>query len=195
MTDEFYHYSTNHPSQTSGLMDIFLGAEWSWRPNWAIQTGVDYSQASPFSAKGTFVQGADAESADSYTYHYGTLTRQLLIEGKLFYTVKKHFHPYILAGLGATFNKAYHYYTNVPPFLTFTRMYANNSTTSFSYAAGIGIDTDIHRNLRIGIGYRFVDLGQVKLGNARIDTTNVSGTLSQSHLYANEILAQVTFVL
>lgn len=192
-TDEFYDYSANQSAQTSGLLDSFLGIEWNVRPNWIMQVGVDYNQTSPFSARGTFLQGADAESADSYEYHYGVLTRQLLLEGKLLYTLKDRYHPYLLAGLGTAFNKAYDFYTNVPPTLTFTRMYANNATTSFSYALGVGIDTDISPQLRLGVGYRFTDLGQVKLGNATIDTSNVYGTLTQSDLYANELLLQLTW--
>lgn len=194
-TDQFYNYSANQPTQTSSLFDGFLGAEFNLRPNWALQVGVDYNQASPYSAKGTLLQGADIESADSYTYHYGVLTKQLLIEGKLLYTVKERYHPYVLGGLGAAFNKAYNYYTNVPPFLTFTRMYQDNTVTAFSYAIGFGIDVDLTSHFRVGAGYRFADLGQVKLGNAMIDTTNVNGTLSQTHLYTNEILAQFTIVV
>lgn len=67
--------------------------------------------------------------------------------------------------------------------------------TAFSYAIGIGIDADLSSHVRIGAGYRFSDLGQIKLGNATIDTTSASGTLSQAHLYTNEILAQLTFML
>ena len=193
-TDEFYNYSANHLTQTSGFFDGFLGAEWNIYPGWALQAGIDYNQATSFSAKGTLLQGADAGSADSYAYHYSVLTKQLLMEGKLLYPIYKHYYPYLLGGLGVAFNKAYHYYTNVPPLLSFTRTYATHSTTSFSYAVGIGIDTDVTQNMRLGIGYRFADLGQVALGNATIDTSSASGTLSQQHLYTNEVLAQVTWV-
>jgi len=193
-TDEFYYYFANRPTQTSGLFDGFLGTEWRFRPKWALQMGLDYNQASPFSAKGTFQQGADALSADTYSYHYAVLTRQILAEGKLLYTVKC-FHPYLFGGLGVAVNSAYNYYTNVPPFLTFTRMYANNTTTSFSYAVGVGVDKDLTSHLRAGVGYRFAGLGRVKLGIPTIDTTRVSGTLSQSHLYANELLAQLTWIV
>ena len=192
-TDEFYAYSVNHSTQTSSLLDSFLGIEWHVRPNWMMQMGINYNQASPFSARGPFLQGADAGSADAYMYHYRVLTRQLLLEGKLLYTLKNRYHPYLLAGLGAAFNKAYNFYTSVPPTLTFTRMYANNATTSFSYAIGVGIDTDIASQLRLGIGYRFANVGQIKLGGATIDTINVYGTLSQSNWYANELILQLTW--
>lgn len=194
VTDEFYNYSANQSNRSAGLFEGFLGAEWNVYPNWLVQAGLDYNQTTSLQAKGTFVQGADAGSADTYSYQYYVASKQLLVAGKLLYSLKERYRPYLLAGLGATFNDAYHYSTNVPPFLTFTRQYANNTTTSFSYAIGAGIDVDITCYLRAGLGYRFTDLGQAQLGNAIIDTTSVSGTLSQSHLYTNELLAQLTWI-
>ncbi len=192
---QFYNYSPNQATQTSALWSGFLGIEWDLQPDWMLQTGLDYNQTSPFSARGTLTQGVDSGSANSYTYHYGTLLRQVLVEGKLLSTLQTRYHPYLSAGLGTAINKAYNYYTNVPPFLTFTKMYRNDTTTSFTYAIGIGVDVDITSYLRIGIGYRFADFGKVELSNPIIDTTNVSGPLSQSHFYVNELLSQLTFVI
>jgi opacity protein-like surface antigen len=195
VTDEFYVYSANTRSQTVGVFDGFVGAEWAFHPNWSLQMGLGYNQAWNFDPQGSFLQGADAQSADQYSYHYSVLTRQLLAESKLLYRFKERYLPYILLGLGAAFNDTSDYGTNVPPFLTFTRQYKNNTQTSFSYTIGFGIDVDVLDHLRLGVGYRFADFGQVKLGNATIDTTSVNGTLAQSHLYASEILAQVTWVV
>lgn len=191
-TDQFYDYSAHSETQTSGLLDIFLGAQWNVQPQWALQTGIDYAQTVSIAASGTLVQGADAQSADTYGYSYNILTRQLLLEGKLLYTLDARYHPYILAGMGAAFNDASGYDTTIPPFLTFTREYADHTTTSFSYALGMGMDVDLAPQLRIGVGYRFADLGQVGLGSANIDSVPVSGTLSQLHLYVNEVLLQIT---
>jgi opacity protein-like surface antigen len=195
LTDEFYNYSAEHSTQVASVSNVFIGAEWMLQSNWALQLGIDYSQSSSFLAKGAFLQGADIPSADLFAYNYNILTRQLLVEGKALYTYKKIFHPYLLAGIGASFNKAFNYSTNVPPTLTFTRMYADHSSSALSYAIGAGVDIDVTTHMRMGIGYRFADLGRVALGNAVIDTTSVSRTLSQSHLYANEVLAQLTWVL
>jgi opacity protein-like surface antigen len=195
VTDEFFIYTANRPTQTVGAFDGFLGTEWTFHPKWALQLGLGFNQAWNFRAKGSLLQGADTQSADQYSYHYDILTRQLLIESKLLYLYKQHYHPYVLLGLGAAFNKATDYGTNVPPFLTFTRQYQNNTQTSFTYNVGAGIDVDILDHLRLGLGYRFADFGQIKLGNASIDKTSVSGTLSQTHLYASEILAQLTIVV
>lgn len=54
-TDQFYNYTANQPTQTSILFDGFLGAEFNIKPNWALQVGADYNQATPYSAKGTLV--------------------------------------------------------------------------------------------------------------------------------------------
>lgn len=195
LTDEFYVYSAKRPTKAVGVFDSFVGAEWAFHPEWSLQVGMGYNQAWNFDAKGVFLQGADAQSADQYSYHYTIFTRQLLAEVKLLHRLRERYLPYILLGLGASFNDAFDYETNVPPFLTFTRQYKNHTQSSFSYAVGVGIDVDVFDHLRFGVGYRFVDFGQVKLGAARIDTTNVSGTISQMHLYANEILAQITLVI
>ncbi len=193
ITDELYVYSPT-TSQTAYFYHGFFGAEWDWFSHWGVQAGFDYNQTSSFSAQGSFTQGADPQSTSMYTYHYDVDTKQLLLDGKLFYTLKKYFRPYILLGLGCSFNRANTYTTNVPPFLAFTRMYANNTTTSFSYAVGAGFDKDMTTHLRIDIGYRFTDFGASSLGNANIDGTSVTGTLSQSHLYANEVLTQLIYI-
>jgi len=194
-TDEFYDYSVYKVTQSSSLLDGFLGAEFNLFPKWALQIGVDYNQATPFTAQGTLTQGADVQSEDIYHYHYRVTNKQLLLEGKLLYTTHEKYHPYLLAGVGAAFNRSNNYYTNVPPFITFTRMYQNKSTLSFSYAIGVGIDVDVTSHMRIGAGYRLADLGKIKLGNATIDTTPVNGTLTQNNLYTNEMLAQIIFLV
>lgn len=195
ISDEYFLYSSGGSSRVAALFDGFAGVEWNYRPKWKIQVGVDYNQSSSFSTSGNFIQGADVISQDNYTYHYNVITRQILAAGKLLYTFKHIYHPYLFAGVGASFNKAYNYTTNVPPFLTFTRMYSDHTNTSFSYAAGFGVDVDVTRKIRAGIGYRFADLGRADLGNPNIDGISVPGALSQSHIYTNEVLAQVTWLL
>lgn len=193
VTDEFYNYSIQHKTHTPVIYGGFLGAEWQGFPHFGVQLDVAYNQLSSFFVHGNLVQGADAQTEDSYTYKYNVKIRQLLAEGIFQYTLKW-FRPYFLVGLGASFNRANHYSTNVPSTMTFTRMYSSNTSTSFSYAVGAGMDFDIIRYLRVGAGYRFTDLGKVSLGSANIDGTSVSGTLSQSNVYSNELTAKLTII-
>ena len=135
-----------------------------------------------------------SHSTYTYTYSYSISSQQLLLETKLLNTSFGPYHPYVLAGAGVAFNQASDYQTSVPYSQSFTRMYQDNSNTSFSYALGTGLDMDLTEQVRLGVGYRFTDLGRVRLGDASIDGTPVGGTLAQRHLYAHELLAEVTWL-
>jgi opacity protein-like surface antigen len=194
-TDEYYIYTPRHFHQTPALFEAFAGGEGNLMPYFLLQAGFDYTQAASFSADGTLIQGTDSHSQETYRYHYSVLTRQLLAEGKLLLNSFNPFHPYVLAGLGVAINKASDYYISAPVGTTFTRLYQNNTATSFTYTLGAGIDVDVTNNVRFGVGYRFSDLGTVQLGKAIINNTQVSGSLAQSSLYTNAILAQITWVI
>lgn len=195
ITDEFYTYYPTAQSQTAGLFEVFLGAERRVLSNWIFQGGLAYSQSGSYQAKGNFVQGADAGSADQYTYQYKVTARELLAQAKLMRSYHDKFYPYVLAGIGGSFNQASSYATNVPPFLTFTRDYVNNTSGSFAYKVGLGMDMDVTQHARLGVAYRFSGLGQADLGSANIDNVGVSGHLSQSNLNANEVLVQLTYII
>jgi opacity protein-like surface antigen len=196
ITDSFYNYTTSTESQRAAVISIFLGKEWLIADrDWFMQGGLEFNETSGLHVNGNLVQGAEVCSENFYTYNYSIIIRQLLIDAKILYTYQQIYHPYITGGLGASFNRAYSYTTNVPPDLTFTQQYRSNTSPSFTYALGFGVDIDIHENLRLGIGYRFTNLGQVSLGSANIDHISVQGTLRQGHLYASELIAQFTMVL
>jgi opacity protein-like surface antigen len=97
--------------------------------------------------------------------------------------------------VGESFNKSNKYKTNVPPFITFTPVFSNHTTNSFSYKVGLGIDVDMSTDWRFGVGYRFTDFGKARLGNGVIDTVPTSSHLSQSHLHVNEVVAQLTYLM
>ncbi len=187
-----YTYSPDK-SQTQGIGGVFIGEEFYFSPNWFWQAGISYYRISS-TAKGNLTQGADVMSQDHYRYDFNLVSQQVLFDNKFFLNLQEIYHPYLSVGIGAAFNHAYSYDTNVPPFLTFTPEFSNHSTSSFSYSVGVGADVDIPCNWRLGVGYRFTDLGRVSLGDGRIDTTPISGTLKQTHFYNHEILAQLTYL-
>ena len=67
VTDEYYIYSPTNRTQTQGLFEVFLGAEHPLFSSWLLQGGLAYSQTGSYQAKGNFIQGADAGSANQYT--------------------------------------------------------------------------------------------------------------------------------
>ncbi|MDF1683804.1 MAG: outer membrane beta-barrel protein [Legionellaceae bacterium] len=193
--DEFYVYTPQGGTQTKGLFEAFLGGEFNVLPSWFIQAGAAYAQAGRYNTQGILTQGIDAQSADQYTYQFNTVVHQVLAQAKVMKRWNNKLYPYALLGLGASFQDASSFSTSVPPFLSFTRAYTDNTTGSFSYQVGAGIDVDIAKHVRLGIGYRFADFGETRLGSASINNTFVSGRLGQSPLYANEAIAQLTYVL
>lgn len=193
-TDEFYEYSSHKKKQTKAIYGFFLGADWQGLVNWDVQFDVKYSQSSSFSVSGILTQGMDVQTQDSYNYKYKIAIKQLLLESKLSYINCTRFKPYVLVGVGSSFNKAYSFSTSVPSLLTFTRTYKNHTSSGFTYAIGTGLDIEITNCFYVGVNYRFTDLGRVSLGSASIDDIPVSGTLSQSNFYVNQLSVQLTFL-
>lgn len=191
--DEYYSYWPTHQGQTQGLFEAFLGVEHPIFEKWLLQAGCAYTQAGNFHPEGTFIQGVDAPSQNQYQYQYNLTTRQVMLQTKWMRRTHHRFYPYFLIGLGAAINNTSNFTTNVPNTLSYTRLYGNNTSTTFAYRVGIGLDVDLMEHLRLGVAYRITDLGGISLGNATIAQSTVYGTLSQSTLYANDVLAQLTY--
>jgi len=194
ITEEQYTYSPDSDNQTLGLFNAFLGIEFPLRQQFAGQVGLGYYYFAESKVNGILTQGADAGSSSMFPYKYKIRNNQLLLDSKWFYTCNA-FRPYFALGLGAAFNNASSFDVTIPKYITFSRMYESYDATSFSYNVGLGLDYNINQYTRIGIGYRFADLGKVSLGDSTIDATPVSGTISQSHFYIHEVLAQLTFII
>lgn len=194
-----YQYQDDAGSETVGLWGITIGGEWSGYPDLSFQLGLSYYQSGSFNPKGTVTQGVDPASSETYPYQYNIIARQYLLQGSLSGSfIYDWVHPYMMLGLGAAFNSAYDYdaVPNTPfPFATFTPQYASQTTTSFSYIAGFGFDFEIMKYARIGLGYRYVDFGEVDLGTGQINNVTISHTLDESNLRAQEVVAQLTIVI
>ena len=188
-----YHYKPQGSNTTNMLWGGFVGSEVKRASSWRFIAGLGYYQPNILSTKGTLTQGADADSSNTYSYRYRTQSQQWLAESKLYWIAKEKIQPFLMAGIGAAVNNTSDYQTSVPPFFEFTPTFSNHSKTNFTYAIGPGIDVNLSKSLRIGVAYRFTDLGSAHTGSAQIDTIPISSTLKQSHIYANQILAQVTF--
>lgn len=194
-TDSFYTYVPQSSTQIEGLFEIFLGTEQALFGKWRLQSGLAYDQTGSYTNTGTLTQGADLPSSNQYNYQFKIVTHQILAQIKAIYPYRNKLNPYFLLGLGGAVNTSSNFSTTVPPFLTFTREYANDTVGSFAYRVGFGLDIELGNHLRTGIMYRFADLGNYRLGNTNINGVAVPGTLSQNNIYANEMLIQLTYVL
>lgn len=192
----FYVYNPNHAHRTAALFGVFAGAEFNFVPYLPMELGLAYYQAAPFTTSGHVVQGPDWHSFDIFDYNYQIKTRQVMLEG-YFYPEYVLFcgQPYLIIGLGASFNKASDYKVIMPPFITFSPYFINNTNHSFTYSLGLGWDYLLRPDMKIGLSYRFSDLGKADLGKTFIeDPRRLAGSLDISHLYTNEFLAQLSFI-
>lgn len=188
-----YHYKPNGSNTTNMLWGGFVGSEVSRSKSWRFIAGLGYYQPNALSTKGALTQGADPASDDTYRYRYQTQSQQVLAEGKVYWIAKEKIQPFLMVGIGGAFNQTSDYQTSVPPFLEFTPAFSNHTQTRFTYAIGPGIDLGVSKTFRVGLAYRFTDLGSAHTGRAQIDGIPISSVLKQSHVYANQILAQLTY--
>ena len=189
-----FYYSNGAASFNQYLLGGSVGAECALTSQWLWQADVAYYQPGKFTGSGAVTQGIDPGSSNSYAYQYQVLSRQVLAEGKLLYRLER-VYPYLAGGIGAGFNQAQNFNVNIqPPFTTFSTQFGNASSTSFSYNVGAGLDYDLMKYLRVGVGYRFADYGTVKTGLGTIDGVATGYQLNSAHLYTNTVQAQIMLV-
>ncbi len=83
------------------------------------------------------------------------------------------FTPFVGAGVGVAFNRAYGAtdtgaaYTTIPsPGSPVGGYFQNSNTTNLAWALMVGADMNITRNLKLELGYRFLDYGKFTTGSS-----------------------------
>jgi opacity protein-like surface antigen len=90
---------------------------------------------------------------------------------------------YAMAGAGVAHINSEGYQSNP------SRRFANNAQNNFAYALGVGADLKLTRQITVGTGYRYVDMGKVETGyntfanriNARDE--QLKGKLREQNLF------------
>jgi opacity protein-like surface antigen len=70
--------------------------------------------------------------------------------------------------------------------------FVSNTTTTFTYTLGVGLERHLNQHWQAGIGYEFADWGNSQLIRASGQTLN--NGLSFSHLYTNGLLFNLTYL-
>lgn len=162
------------------------------------QTSVAYYHAGNFEITGTDYMFGITDLGNK-AYSYLVNNQRLMLENKLMLSLKDRyysspgFYMFFMFGLGASRNIASGFEetpledTTVP-----NGAFENGTANSFSYSVGVGFESEIAGYLRIGLGYRFSDLGKVTLGPYDIgDTTN---TITTTSMPTQELIVLFTFL-
>ncbi|MDI1351699.1 MAG: outer membrane beta-barrel protein [bacterium] len=200
-----YHHQKNNHHQ--GLIGVFLGVEHSLpSPDFLLQLGGEYTYFGPAHAQGLNFVGIEPSTYTTYTYNYRLQSQQALAVAKVLKKIKPFvskpymFYPYASIGLGLAFNNSSDYgvSTQESGGVNLTPTFANQHNRAFSYRLGVGVDTDIAPHLRAGLGYRFADLGKASLGSGTIQFNGLAFPVPFSphvpHVYANQLVAQISYV-
>lgn len=185
---------TNSQPMVGGALGIdfptrYIGSRW--------QMTVAYYQSNNFEASGTdYFYSLRNYGNKSFTYSVNS--QRAMFENKLMFDLSEqlygtHFFAYVMLGIGAAINKAYGYSEQaIQPETTATGEFASQTNTSFTYSAGVGLEYAFSTKYRLGLGYRFMDLGKVSLGQYSYADTN--NTITNDNMLAQELLAQLSIL-
>jgi len=199
--DEVFTYNTSDKGHGAGFGGVFLGVEMPMsRPGVFAQTGLAYHYFGSINLHGSNTAGIEPATSTPYSYHYREQTQQLLFQGKVFATFSDMFHPYLLAGLGAAFNRAsdFNISTTQAGSVNLTPVFGSHTNTAFSYAFGIGMDMDIYPKVRVGVGYQFNHFGKAEFDKGQINYQGYQYPVSYglgSHVYANEVIVDLSYTI
>ena len=201
---DLFTYRNASSGKSTGFIGVFVGAEhalpWISYPGVFMQAGVEYNYFGRIAINGLNTVGIQPQSITSYRYNYHFQTQQVLATLKLFATSYERFHPYGEVGLGAAFNHAGQYQATTINFgsLNLTPGFSNQNKTQFSYSLGLGVDRQVNKKIRVGLGYRYSNFGSSPLKNGRVVFNNyqfpVPFALGHSKAYANQLLARITYL-
>lgn len=185
-------YTADQPTNTLGQAELFLGMQKPLSKLLQGQLGLALGSTGNASLSGDIWDDADSEF-NNYTYQYQVKHSDIAVKGKLLGDWGWGFLPWVSASMGVGFNRA-HNFTNTPTIseAVASPNFSSNTTTSFTYTLGIGIERALTKHWQIGAGYEFSDWGNSELGSAKGQTKGDG--LSLSHLYTNAFLLNLTFV-
>lgn len=205
---EVFLYDTQYNNQAIGFGGGFLGIEHRLFQYDGLfyQFGVEYDYFSNINTSGLNTVGIENATVTMYNYAWQLQVQQVLAVGKIYATVEstlfnhQAFFPYFSVGLGGAFSNAKNFSAVAlqPPGVNITPTYSNDTQSYFSYNLGLGVDAPVYQNFRVGLGYRFSDFGNSSLGVGQVAINQyivpTTFTLRASHTYANQFLAQISYV-
>lgn len=200
--DNVFQYYSTKGNDGVGMGGIFIGLEHplQW-PGFFMQGGLELNAFSQGNVKGDHLVGIEPGTSTLYHYRYGIKTQQLLAVAKFFSTFREIYHPNLSVGLGGAFNRATSFSANAAETgsINLTAQFGDHTQSALSYSLGLGMDADISQRLRLGLGYRFSDIGKTSLGMGTVGINDYKEitrfTINSRNNYMNLFMAQLSYLL
>lgn len=176
----YYTPISDSPTMTAG--EIFFGLQRIIFPGITGELGIGLAGSRYARLLGVVaVNGVPNVS----TYEYQVVHGRAEFKGKLIANAYR-IQPYASGSLGAGWNNSHDYRaTTIDPVNFPAPWFASQTTISFAYTLGLGIQTLITPHWQVGVGYEFADWGKARLG---LDAGSLIPGPSLTHLYSNQLL-------
>lgn len=179
--------------KTSFVGGAFLGFEMSM-PRLCFlrwQTGAAYYSSDNVKIPGVVEVFSDPALTD-LNYEYKIKNQRIVWENKGLINLTHGSYFYLLSGIGGAYNKAYDYHeTQRSSQAAINKPFNSHSQWKFMYELGFGLETDVTQQIRLGLGYQYVNLNKIKLEPQTGQLTNQS---IQYRYYANEFIANISYL-
>lgn len=181
-------------SGTNGLVDgeLFIGIQRTLNTRVQGQLGLAVATTSNANLSGAIWDDANP-AFDNFVYTYQVQHTHIALKGKLLTETSYHTtKPYIAGSIGVGFNRA-SCFSNTPTLFQalVNPDFASNTTASFTYTIGVGLQKILTPHWQVGVGYEFADWGSNQLSQAEGQT--IGNGPSMSHLYTNGIMFNLTW--
>ncbi|MCX7090622.1 MAG: outer membrane beta-barrel protein [Legionellales bacterium] len=156
------------------------------------QFGLALAASSNANLNGDIWQDADPDF-NNFSYKYQVSHTHVAVKGKLLVDVGQVVKPYVSGSLGVGFNRAHNFTITPKLFQQIAPLaFQSNTTTSFTYTLGAGIQKSLNEHWQAGLGYEFADWGNSQL--ARATGQSLNSGLSLSNLYTNSLQFSVSYI-
>jgi opacity protein-like surface antigen len=191
-------YTADSSTPYFSTAEIFIGWQKPWIHSFIgqpliSQLGISIATAGNAKLSGDIWEDADPDF-NNFNYNYKIQHTQVALKGRLISNSNFIVQPYVSGSIGVGFNHAYDFKIQpqssaeiaAPPF-------NSNTSTTFTYTLGIGLQKSLTTNLQIAVGYEFGDWGKIQLSRAAGQTLNQGLTLS--HLYSHQVQLSLFYIV
>lgn len=180
-------------TNTLATGELFLGLRGQINSVVEGQLGLAVALSTSANLSGTVLEDGNP-NLNNFTYTYKIRNSRIALKAKTLYDPNCYdLLPYLSGSIGAGFNKSSSFVITptiveevpAPAFLDFNH-------TAFSYTLGVGLETNVDLNWRVGIGYEYQGWGESRL--ARASGQRVGNGLHLGNLRAHELQISLSYI-
>jgi len=193
-------YIANKDSAVSSLVGLDIGYRWNLASRYLhwVTLGLETSYMRVISQKGLVVPSLLTDpNPSTLDYTYAVSSIPLFAVSQIGWQIGKRIEPYVIGGIGVSWNKASNYHEDpLSAQATTNSIFRSKTLSSFAYTVGAGVAFQVSSSSSIGLEYRYTNYGKASLGTNGLKGFPTSGSqkLSLGNIHSNALLLRFTEV-